>query len=103
MWIEVSTTCGNREEALAIAKLAVERKLCACAHIREIESFYSWQNAVHNDIEFKVTFKTINTRYKDIESLIKSEHSYDLPAIYSTPVLDSSEEYHEWIIANSGK
>ena len=103
MFIEVSTTCGNREEARGIAKLAVERKLCACVHIKEIESFYSWQNSVHNDIEFKLTFKTIDARYKDIEALIKSEHSYDLPAIYSTPVLDSSDEYLEWIITNSEK
>ncbi|MDP3087807.1 MAG: divalent-cation tolerance protein CutA [Methylotenera sp.] len=101
MLIEVSTTCGTREEAKKIAKLAITEKLCACVHIDEIESFYSWQDVVHNEIEYKLTFKTVESRYEDILRLVTKEHSYDLPAIYSTPVLKASKSYEEWITENS--
>lgn len=99
--IEISTTCGNKGEAHKIARLAVEKKLCACVHIEEIESFYTWQNNVQNEVEYKLTFKSISTRYYDIEALIKENHSYELPAIYATPVSICSSDYENWIIENS--
>lgn len=103
MLIEINTTCGSQAEAQKIAKMAVSGGLCACVHISKIESFYSWDNEVQNDTEFKLTFKTIESRYSDIAALIKKEHSYDLPAIYTIPVTNSSNEYSIWVINNSMK
>jgi len=101
MIIEISTTCGSKEEAKRIAEIAVTRRLCACVHISEIESYYRWQDAVHNGHEYKLSFKTIHHRYPDIADLIKREHSYELPALFATPVSSGNENYLQWIKDNS--
>jgi len=101
MLIEVNTTCGNEDEARRIARRAVEQHLCACVHVSPIESYYWWQGSIQQDIEFRLLFKTISDQYERLVDLIVAEHSYDLPAIYSTPVLRGTDAYTKWVESNS--
>ena len=95
--IAVFTTTDNLEEARKLAKTLVEQKLAACAQISKIESFYTWENDVQNDQEFRIMFKTTKDKYKDMERAILKIHSYDLPAIYAVNVDELHKPYGDWI------
>ena len=99
--IAVVTTIGSLEEAQAMARALVERKLAACAQISEIESFYTWNDAVQNDKEFRVLFKTTSELYQTVENAIRELHSYELPAIHAYPFENIYAPYAEWIESNS--
>ena len=95
--IAVFTTTDNLEEARKLAKTLVRQKLAACAQISEIESFYTWENDVQNDQEFRIMFKTTKDKYKDVEKAILKIHSYDLPAIYTVEVDELYKPNGDWV------
>jgi periplasmic divalent cation tolerance protein len=99
--IEIATATATRDEARAIARDAVERHLCACAHIDEIESFYRWEGAVYNRTEYRVTLQSVEDRFYDIQRLIYDHHSYIEPAIHVRPVSGGSTNYLNWVSDNS--
>ena len=102
-FIEISTCCASIEEAHKIARLAVEKRLCACAHIIPIESYYRWQGEVTQDTEHKIFFKTTSKNAKALADLIKTEHSYALPAVVEHPLRPLTIEYGQWIQENSSE
>ena len=73
--IAVFTTTDSLKEARKLAQTVVGKKLAACAQISEIESFYTWENEVQNESEFRILFKTTRERYKDVEKAILELHS----------------------------
>ena len=95
--IAVFTTTDNLEEARKLATTLVEQKLAACTQISKIESFYTWENDVQNDQEFRIMFKTTKDKYKDVEKAILKIHAYDLPAIYAVDVDEIYKPYGDWI------
>jgi periplasmic divalent cation tolerance protein len=99
--IAVWTTTGSEEEARRLARALVERRLAACAHVDVIESHYVWKDAVQNEKEWRVVFKTTAARYAAIEQAIKELHSYELPAIYATELVQVYAPYAAWLEANS--
>jgi periplasmic divalent cation tolerance protein len=99
--IAVITTVGSRAEAHAMARALVERQLDACAQISEVESFYTWDGAVQNELEFRVLFKTSNALYSSIEAAIRELRTYELPAIHAVAFTDIYAPYAQWIERNT--
>lgn len=99
--IAVVTTVGDLAEARAMARALVERKLAACAHISQIESFYTWNGAVQNATEYRVLFKTTRERYPAVEAAIRERHSYELPAIYAVALEPVYAPYAAWLETHS--
>jgi len=97
--IAVFTTTASLDEARLIARTLVEQHLVACAHISEIESYYTWNGAVANDSEFSLMLKTTEAQYKAVETAICALHSYKLPAIHAVPVSQASPPYALWVQA----
>lgn len=103
MFLIVHTTCATAEEARRIAHGAVEQHLCACAHIDAIDSVYRWQGEVCSEKEWRLSFKTVSSRYDELVAFIKQQHSYDLPAIYAVTAEHATPEYAAWVAENSMK
>ena len=99
--IAVVTTIGTREEALALARALVERRLAACAQVSAIESVYRWQGAVQHEPEWRVLVKTTDARYAAVEAAIRALHSYALPAIHALAFEQIEPAYAAWVIDNS--
>ncbi|WMW81835.1 divalent-cation tolerance protein CutA [Undibacterium cyanobacteriorum] len=95
--LAVFTTINNHAVAQAMARSIVERKLAACVQISAIESFYTWNDAVQHDQEFRLVFKTTAVAYQALENAIRELHSYELPAIYALPVERMFEPYQAWV------
>ena len=89
-YIIVQTTCDNEDEAKKIAKVLLEQRLAACIQIKEIDSFYMWNDELCEDTETLVSIKTKKSNFK-------KNHSYDLPEIIEIPITNGTKEYLKWI------
>ncbi len=93
----VITTLATREQALALARDLVERRLAACAQITAIDSVYRWQGAVEQDSEFRLLLKTHADGYAALEAAIRAQHPYELPAIHAIATTQAYAPYAEWV------
>lgn len=101
--ILVYTVTANAEEAEHIARLALEQKMCACANIIPgMRSMYWWQGKLEQSQECVLLLKTEADRYDAVEALVKKEHSYETPAIFSIPVDRVDAGYETWLKGEVG-
>jgi len=95
--LAVYTTVGSRDDAVAMARTVVERRLAACAQIDAIESVYRWEGRLQQEAEFRILFKTEAARYAELEAAIRELHAYELPAIYAVAVERADAAYASWV------
>jgi periplasmic divalent cation tolerance protein len=96
-YIIIKTTFDSKNNAELIAKKLIESKLAACVQLSEIESYFKWNNKSQKVKEFKIEIKTSAKNYKNIEKLIKQNHSYKLPEIIAIKIKNGSKEYINWM------
>jgi periplasmic divalent cation tolerance protein len=99
-WL-VMTTVGSADDARAIARQMVERRLAACAQISAIESIYRWQGRVEQEPEYRLLFKTRAERYAELQDAIRALHPYELPAIHAVPTAQAWGPYADWVAQSS--
>lgn len=99
--IVIYTAVANIEDARKIAQSLVTQKLVACAQISNIESIYTWDDAVQQEAEFSLSLKTTAANYARVEAAIRQMHPYQLPEIYAVPVTQAFEPYAQWVAENS--
>ena len=93
----VLTTVATREQALALGREMVERRLAACAQISAIDSVYRWKGAVEQDAEFRLLLKTRPSAYARLETALRERHPYELPAIHAIATVQADVAYAEWV------
>ena len=101
--IIVLVSFPNREIALEIAKQLIEKRLIACAQFSAIESLYRWQNQLENSQEVMMHAKSIYTYWPVIQSTVKEMHSYEVPEIIATPILEIDSSYLQWMLEELGQ
>ncbi len=85
-----------------LARLAVERRLAACANIQaSFRSIYRWRGKIELADEVSVVFKTTVRRYPELEALIRAEHPYELPEILAFSPHCGLEAYLGWVAAQT--
>jgi periplasmic divalent cation tolerance protein len=93
----VLTGTSSRAEAQSIAEAAVEQRLAAAVQvIGSIGSAYRWKSRMEHTEEWLCLLKTSAELYAEVEQLIQSLHSYELPGILAVPIIGGSERYLEW-------
>ena len=97
----VLTSCGNVEEAAALARALVERRLAACVNIVPgVRSLYWWDDKVQDDAEVLLVMKTDAARLEALEAAVGELHSYDLPEVVALAIDSGSAAYLRWIGAS---
>lgn len=96
-YIIITTAFDNKEEAVNIRNELLEKQLIACGQINDINSSYYWDGKIETTDEFLLTMKTKKALFKEIESLIKSMHSYEVCELIATDITEISLEYANWI------
>lgn len=97
--ILIVTACASQEEAIRIAKALVQEKLVACAQIHsDMTSVYRWNGQLETSKEVPLHLKTINDHWEEVKRVITSMHSYEVPEIIATPIIEISIEYQKWLI-----
>ena len=89
------TTISNKYCAEKIAKKLVKDKLAACVSIREISSFYSWNENIQNDNEYEITIKSKPEKLHELIKFLKIEIGYETPQIIYKR-FESEKKYYEW-------
>ena len=99
-YIQVATTIATEEEAGAIARLLVEKRLAACVQVvGPITSLYRWQGKIETAGEYLCLAKSRAALYPEIEAAIKAVHPYEVAEIVATPFIAGSKEYLAWLDA----
>lgn len=80
--LHVTTTCPDLACAKSIARSALDRRLAACANILPgVVSLFHWQDAIAEETEVQLTFKTRARHRAALVALIETQHPYDVPVI----------------------
>jgi periplasmic divalent cation tolerance protein len=96
--IQVVTTTSSKDEANAIARALVERRLAACVQVAgPIASTYRWQGQIESAQEFLCLIKTRRRYYQAVQDTIHELHSYDVPEVMAFEVVAGSRAYLDWI------
>jgi periplasmic divalent cation tolerance protein len=94
----VLTTCGNEEDAGALARVLVERRLAACVNaVSNVASTYRWKGEVQRDRETLLIIKTTSHRLAAVEQTIRETSKYELPEVIALPVRSGGADYLAWI------
>jgi periplasmic divalent cation tolerance protein len=97
------TTLPDEEQAKALARILVTRKLAACINILpKMTSIYEWQGKLEQGEEHLLIIKTEQNRLAELQETIKEAHPYELPEIIVVPIVGGYEPYLNWI-SNSVK
>ncbi|CDJ59961.1 CutA1 divalent ion tolerance domain-containing protein, putative [Eimeria maxima] len=107
------STASNNEEAQAIAEHLVKERLAACVQIiPAIQSIYEWKGTIeartvtphrhclqHSQVkssEVLIIMKTQRAHTQAVVQAIKAKHSYDVPEVVFTDVVDGNADYLKW-------
>lgn len=96
----VYITAANVDEAVAIGRDLVERKLAACANVHSpVVSIYRWHGAIQQDNEVVLIAKTESDLVDNLSARVAEIHSYDCPCIAAVPISGGHAPFLEWISA----
>lgn len=96
--VVVTTSIDNEETAHKIAKLVLENRLAACAQILPpVTSLYWWKGKIASDKEYLLSMKSDRTLFDRLVNVIRSVHSYEVPEIVATGVIEMDMEYASWM------
>jgi len=98
VYIQVITATGSKSEAEKISRAVVESRLAGCAQVLgPITSVYRWKGELEETEEWLCIMKSRTELYKDLESIIRQNHSYEIPEILATPITEASDTYLAWL------
>lgn len=96
--IQVFTTTETKDEAQAIARALVEKRLAACVQVvGPISSTYWWEGEVETAEEYLCLIKASSALYDELETAVKEIHPYDTPEILAMPVAAGNADYLKWL------
>ena len=90
------TTESDEKKAIDIAKLLIERNLAACVSLKNIISFYKWENEIEETREVEIIIKSKPGLKDDLIVFLKEKSSYDVPQIIFKK-FESEKKYYEWV------
>ncbi|MCO5051033.1 MAG: divalent-cation tolerance protein CutA [Verrucomicrobiae bacterium] len=94
----VLVTAPNLKTARHLAKLALSKRLIACANLLpQIESHYLWQGRLERSFEVLLLLKTVRSRVPALQRLILEAHPYDTPEFVVLNITAGAKRYLDWV------
>ena len=100
----VYVTAPSLAEAEGLARLAVTRRLAACANILPgLRSLYWWQGRLEQADEVLLLLKTTAALAGELTRVLAEAHSYDCPCVVVLPIEGGHRAFLDWITAETGE
>jgi len=97
-YVSVYMTAESEDVAVHISTSLVRERLVACANVNTgTRSIYEWDGMLQLDNEVSVTMKTTLNNAQKIVERVKEMHSYEVPCVVFTPIIDGNPEYLAWV------
>ncbi|NJK90205.1 MAG: divalent-cation tolerance protein CutA [Myxococcales bacterium] len=91
------------DEAGALARRLVDRRVAACANILpNVRSVYRWQGAVEEASECLLVLKTTSAGFEALRDAVLEFHSYEVPEVLAVEAARVNEAYARWIAGEVG-
>lgn len=92
------TTITNNDEAVALIRELLDRRLIACGTIfAGARSLYRWENKVADETEAVLMLKTRSGCVEGLRRAFTELHPYKVPELLVIPVTGGLERYLGWI------
>ncbi len=96
--ITVLTTVASADEAVALVRSLLERRLIACGTlVPGARSLYRWEGKIADEQEVLVVLKTRASRLESLKVAFGELHPYKVPELLALPVHAGNEKYLAWI------
>ena len=93
----ITTTIDDENIADQITAALLQNHLVACVQSHTIQSKYHWNGTLETSQEILLQMKTKISLFEEVKIQIEALHSYDVPEIIMTPILDGNDDYLKWI------
>jgi periplasmic divalent cation tolerance protein len=98
----VLTTVAAAGDGESIARTLVEERLAACVNLHgPMTSAYRWRGAVEVEPERQLVIKTTRARMPALRARLAALHPYTLPELVVIPVIEGSQDYLDWVAAET--
>lgn len=96
--ITILITTPNSTVSDVIINQLLADKLVSCVNvIPSVKSVYWWKGKICKSKEQLLIVKSIKSRFKKIENVVKKNHPYEVPEIVSFEISNGNPEYLKWI------
>ena len=93
----ISTTSNSKDILKKIASKVLKENLSPCTHITQIsESNYIWKDEIVEEVEFKLDIKTVESHQKQVTSIIKELHNYEVFELTLNQINSINQKYNDW-------
>jgi periplasmic divalent cation tolerance protein len=100
--VQLITTLETKDQALELARAAVEARVAACVQILgPITSVYRWEGTVEQTEEFLCVLKTPLDGLERLAGFVRERHPYDTPEITAVEALFVDDRYQAWAQAET--
>ena len=100
-YILVYVTCP-KDEAEKLAERLLQERLAACVNIVDnVKSVFHWQGKIARAEESLLMIKSKKSLLNELTNVVQMYHSYDVPEIIAMPILGGSDEYLNWLNAET--
>ncbi len=99
-YIIVTKLCDKEEISSKIIDTLLEKRLVAGSQVIKVHSKYWWNNQLEECDEYKLEFRTKESKFSEIENEIKKIHNYEVAEISSFEIKNLSKEFLNWIDEN---
>jgi periplasmic divalent cation tolerance protein len=100
--VVVLTTVASSDEAVALVRSLLERRLVACGTVLPAaRSIYRWEGRIADEPEHVVLLKTVSSRVPAIKEAFEQLHPYRVPELIALPVSAGLERYLGWIASET--
>lgn len=96
--ITILTTVATADEAVALVRALLERRLIACGTFMPgARSLYRWEGRIADEQEVLVLLKSRSARLESLRVAFGELHPYKVPELLALPVSAGNEKYLAWI------
>jgi periplasmic divalent cation tolerance protein len=100
--VVVLTTVASADEAVALVRALLERRLVACGTVLPgARSLYRWEGRVADEQEHVVLLKTRAALVPALEEAFAQLHPYRVPELLALPVAAGLDRYLGWILSQT--